>query len=85
MYPSRAVLEPVQEWSDARRKEALRAERTILYVSTQGRLTTQQMAVPGQAPAQKKGEAHCWASPVVLLVEPPYGVRMVMVCVDNGG
>jgi len=24
------VLEPVQEWSDARRKEALRAERSVL-------------------------------------------------------
>jgi hypothetical protein len=43
-----------------------------------------EMAIPEQAPAQKKGEAHCWASPVVRLVEPPYGVRMVMVVVPSG-
>ena len=44
------LKEPVQEWPDARRKEGLRAERTGSYVSTQARLTTQQMAVHGQAP-----------------------------------
>src|SRR3990170_4950813 len=33
-------LEPVQGWPDARRREALRAERTTSYVSTQGRPTT---------------------------------------------
>src|SRR3990172_3967318 len=43
-------MEPVQEGSDARRKEVLRAERTESYVSTQGRLTTPQMALHGQAP-----------------------------------
>src|SRR3990172_5613061 len=47
--PSIRPLEPVQEWPDARRKEALRAERTESYVSTQGRLTTPQMAIHGQA------------------------------------
>src|SRR3990172_5073199 len=49
--PSIGVLEPVQGWPDARRKEGLRAERTESYVSTQGRLTTQQMAIHGQAPS----------------------------------
>src|SRR3990170_6318161 len=44
--------EPVQEGPDARRKEALRAERTGSYVSMQGRLTTQQMALHGQAPRE---------------------------------
>src|SRR3989338_8579222 len=48
--PSLWVWEPVQERPDARRKEALRAERTGSYVSTQGRLTTPQMATHGQAP-----------------------------------
>src|SRR3989338_3779744 len=50
LCPSHAGLEPVQERPDARRKEALRAERTESYVSTQGRLTTPQMAIHGQAP-----------------------------------
>src|SRR3989338_11519156 len=48
--PSIRVLEPVQEWPDARRKEGLRAERTGSYVSTQDRLTTPQMTIHGQAP-----------------------------------
>src|SRR3972149_5605297 len=48
--PSIRVLEPVQEWPDARRKEAWRAERTVSYMTTQGRLTTPQMFTHGQAP-----------------------------------
>ncbi len=56
------VAEPLQEGPDARREEALRAERTVSYVSTQGRLTTPQMAVHGRAPSRSKTREGPWIS-----------------------
>jgi hypothetical protein len=56
------MMEPVQGWPDARRSGweiaigiVLRAERTESYVSTQDRLTTQQIAIPGLAPTGTSG------------------------------
>src|SRR3990172_5029828 len=88
--PSMWGLEPVQGWPDARPTDNAADGRCFATCKVPpGRLAFAPSARPGSwtGSSTKKGEAHCWASPVVLLVEPPYGVpvRMVMVVVSAGG